>query len=119
MTIEALVFVSFLSLFLVSAVLWFVFSYVFVPKIDKRMAESGQPKACPLDIMGLRVLMIATAIGLPVGNPLNHDGNPLISARAIRPYANSTEKLLGLMLTLTSYGWVLIALVGSFFIPEA
>tara|TARA_A100001015_G_scaffold190529_1_gene212262 strand:- start:737 stop:1096 length:360 start_codon:yes stop_codon:yes gene_type:complete len=119
MTIEGAVYISMFSLFIVSAFLWFLFSYRVVPRIDRRMAEAGQPKACPLDIMGLRVLMIATAIGLPVGNPLNHDGNPLISARAIRPYANSTEKLLGLMLTLTSYGWVLIALVGSFFTPEA
>ena len=119
MTIEAVVFISFFSLFILSAVLWFFFSYGVIPKIDKRMADAGESRACPTDIMGLRVLMVATAISLPLGNFLNHDGNPLINARAIRPYASNTDKLLGLILTVTSYAWVIIALVGSFFIPEA
>lgn len=110
---------SFLLVFFTSAVFWFVFSYGIVPKLDKRMADAGESRACPTDIMGLRVLMIATAISLPVGNLLNHDGNPLINARAIRPYASSTDKLLGLILTVTSYAWVIMALVGYFFIPEA
>ncbi len=119
MSMEWIFIGSFLLLFFASAIFWFVFSYGIIPKIDKRMAEAGESRACPTDIMGLRTLMIATAISLPVGNFLNHDGNPLINARAIRPYASKTDKLLGLILTVTSYAWVIIALVGSFFIPTS
>ena len=115
---EAVILISFLSLFLVSAILWFVFSYGVIPKIDKRMAEAGESRACPTDIMGLRVMMIATAIGVPMGNPLNHDGNPLIDARSIRPYALKKEKILGTALVISFYSAMLVGMVGSFFIPE-
>ena len=118
MTIEALVFASFLSLFLVSAFLWFVFSYGVIPKIDRRMVDAGESRACPTDIMGLRVLMIATAIGVPMGNPLNHDGNPLIDARSIRPYALKKEKMIGTALVISFNSAMLIGIVGSFFIPD-
>ena len=119
MTIEAVVFTSFFSLFLVSAVLWFVFSYGVIPKIDKRMEDAGESMACPTDIMGLRVLMIATAIGVPMGNPLSHGGNPLIDARSIRPYALKAEKLIGTALVVSFYSAMLIGLIGSFFISES
>jgi hypothetical protein len=110
---------SFLLLFFASAILWFVFSYGIVPKIDKRMADAGESRACPTDIMGLRVLMIATAIGVPMGNPLNHDRNPLIDARSIRPYALKKEKMVGTALVISFNSAMLIGIVGSFFIPEA
>ena len=118
MTIEAVVFISFFSLFILSAILWFIFSYGVIPKIDRRMEDAGESRACPTDIMGLRVLMIATAIGVPIGNPLNHDGNPLIDARSIRPYALKKEKMIGTALVLSFNSAMLIGIFGSFFIPE-
>lgn len=118
MSMEWIFICIFLSFFFTSAILWFVFSYGIVPRIDERMAEAGKSRACPTDIMGLRVLMIATAISLPIGNFLNHDGNPLIKASELRPHASSSDKLLALVLTVTSYSWVVLALIGSFFIPE-
>ncbi|WP_370293358.1 hypothetical protein [Thalassolituus sp.] len=115
---EAVIFISFFSLFILSAILWFFFSYGVIPKIDKRMEDAGESRACPTDIMGLRVLMIATAIGVPMGNLLNHDGNPLIDARSIRPYALKKEKMIGTVLVISFYSAMLIGMVGSFFIPE-
>jgi len=118
MSLEWVFIGSFLLLFFASAILWFVFSYGVIPKIDRRMADAGESRACPTDIMGLRVLMIATAIGVPMGNPLNHDGNPLIDARSIRPYALKKEKMIGTALVISFNSAMLIGIVGSFFIPD-
>ena len=59
---EDFLYSALLGLVLLLAVFWFYFSYVTIPRIDKRMLDAGAGRACPVDIMGLRVFVIANAI---------------------------------------------------------
>lgn len=115
---EPMVYSVVFSFFICAAIFWFVFSRVTIPKIDKRMAEDGRDRVCPVDIMGLRVIMIATAISIPVGNPFNHKHNPLIDVEAVRPYSTKSDRITGLILFLSFNLFIVTGVMGSFFIPE-
>lgn len=97
---------------------WFTFSYIQVPKIDDRMFQDGKEKVCPVDILGLRTLMIATAIAIPVGNPLNHEHNPFINPKAVRPYATKADKVIALILFLSVYGLLSLVLISYCMRPD-
>lgn len=111
--------VSSIILLMFLAVSWFLFSRISIPAIDMRMEEVGIPKACHVDLFGLRVLMIANAISLPLGNLLNHEHDPFIDAKTVRLYATKSEKRLGLVVTLSAYLFALNCVIGYFFIPES
>lgn len=105
-------------LFICMAISWFIFNYLFIPKIDGRIASDGKPRVCPVDIWGLRTLWIATAIAIPVGNPLNNDHNPFISPKAIRPYATKYDRIVARILFTSFYGFLLIILISYILYPE-
>src|SRR5690554_5032858 len=71
MTNEGIVMFIGLFLFFTFAISWFVFSRISVKRIDKEMAADGVSKACPVDIMGLRIIRIAGAISMPYNSILN------------------------------------------------
>lgn len=96
------------------AISWFVFSRISIPRIDKAMGDDGLPRACPVDIFGLRVIMIAGAISLPVGNPLNHEGDPLIDVRAVRPYGTTFDRRVGVILNVSAYSMIILGLAAYF-----
>jgi hypothetical protein len=111
--------ISCVALLFIVAVSWFVFKRISISRIDKRMADDGLDRVCSTDIMGLRVIMIATAISIPVGNPFNHEYNPLIDVNAVRPYGTKFDRIVGLILFLSFTLFTVVAVVGSFFIPES
>lgn len=106
------------TLFIFSAISWFLFSYVFIPRIDKRIADNGKSKVCPVNIWGLRTLWIATAIAIPVGNPLNHEHNPFISPKSVRPYTTQADKAVARILFISFYGFLIMVLLSYLLYPE-
>ncbi|WP_276677541.1 hypothetical protein [Thalassolituus oleivorans] len=118
MNVFDILLISWVFSFLVIAVSWLIFSRFSIPAIDKRMAEAGAPKSCPIDIMGLRVFTIANAISLPVGSPLNHRHDPFIDVDTVRKYVTPTEKRLGLILSLSIYTFLTLTIVASLYIPD-
>lgn len=104
--------ILFFGLFILMGINWFIFSRLSIPRIDKQMADNGQPRACPVDIMGLRVMIIAGAISLPVGNILNHEHDPLIDVKALRPYGTAFDRRVGLVLSLTIYSLLIAGIFG-------
>lgn len=115
---EDFLYSALLGLVLLLAVFWFYFSYVMIPRIDKRMLDAGAGRACPVDIMGLRVFVIANAISLPVGNILNHEHDPFIDVYTVRAFANKNDKFAAFILTITIYALIALGVLGSFFLPE-
>jgi hypothetical protein len=115
---EPVIYSVIFSLFICAAIFWFIFSRMTIPRIDKRMAEDGRDRVCPVDIMGLRVIMIATAILIPVGNPFNHEHKPLIDVQAVRPYSTKIDRAIGLILFLSFNLFIATGVVGSFLIPD-
>jgi hypothetical protein len=110
---------STIALLVILAVSWFLFSRINIVNIDKRMKEAGVPRSCPVDIMGMRVLMIASAISLPVGFFLNPSTNPLIDVESVRRFSMPNDKKLGLLVCISAYGFAVCCIVGYFLIPEA
>lgn len=106
--------ILFFGLFILMGINWFIFSCISIPRIDKHMAADGLPRVCPVDIMGLRVMMIAGAISLPVGNILNHEHDPFIDVKALRPYGTAFDRGVGLLLSLSIYSLLIVGLVGVF-----
>lgn len=104
--------------FIFMSVSWFVFSYLSIPSIDKRVTSDGKPKVCPVNIWGLRTLWIATAIAIPVGNLLNNEHNPFISLGAVRPYSTAWDKIVARVLFISFYGFLCILLIGYVLYPE-
>ncbi|MEQ3692010.1 MAG: hypothetical protein ABNH16_14855 [Thalassolituus sp.] len=107
--------ILFFGLFIFMGVNWFIFSRISIPRIDKQMIDDGQARACPIDIVGLRVMMIAGAISLPVGNIFNHEDDPLIDVKALRPYGTVFDRRVGLLLSLSIYSLLIVGLVGVFY----
>src|SRR5690554_7031827 len=85
---------SILILFFMFAISWFVFSRVSVKRIDKEMAADGVSKACPVDIMGLRIIRIAGAISMSYDNTLNLQVRPHMDFRLLHAYTKKHDRIL-------------------------
>ncbi|MFT6422048.1 MAG: hypothetical protein ACPGGD_03885 [Thalassolituus sp.] len=106
---------GFITSLFAMAISWFIFSRVSITRIDADMAADGLPRACPIDIFGLRVIIIAAAISLPVGNFLNHEHDPMIDVKSVRPYGTKFDKWVGLILNLSAYLMIILGVTASFF----
>jgi len=71
-----------------------------------------------VDILGLRVLAVATVIAVPEWWAKRLENGPYANMIKYRPAANASDRRMALLLIVSSYGFAFTAVVGSFFIPE-
>jgi len=114
MTNEGIVMFIGLFLFFTFAISWFVFSRVSVKRIDKEMAADGVSKACPVDIMGLRIIRIAGAISMPYNSILNPEVDFFMDIRPIQPYAKKRDRILAFMVYTSGYLCILLIIFDTF-----
>jgi len=114
MTNEGIVMFIGLFLFFTFAISWFVFSRVSVKRIDKEMAADGVPKACPVDIIGLRVLTIAAAISMPYNSIINPEVTMFMDIRPIQPYAKKHDRILAFIVFTSVHLCILLIIFDTF-----
>lgn len=118
MSTFGVLFFTTLFFFLFMAISWFVFNYMCIPRIDKRISDDGKSKASPVDIWGLRTLNIAIAVSLPLNCPLNHDHNPFINPKDVHPYATKLDRIIGFILVASTALGIITGVISSFFVPQ-
>src|SRR5690554_3251902 len=103
-----------LILFFMFAISWFVFSRVSVKRIDKEMAADGVSKACPVDIMGLRIIRIAGAISMSYNSILNPEVDFFMDIRPIQPYAKKHDRILAFVVFTSGHLCIVMGLIHSY-----
>lgn len=100
-----------------TAVSWFIFSRVHLARLDKKMMSAGVPLSCQIDVMGLRVLMIATVLAIPFSRAGKANNNPIIEAATVKTYTTVVDRRMAIFLCISAYGFAALSVIGYFFIP--
>lgn len=116
-TFSVLFFIT-LFFFLLMSISWFIFSYICIPRIDRRVEKAGKSRICPVNIWGLRTLDMAIGTALPVGNSLTIKGHPILSIEDVTPFSSQFDRVVSSVLLISFSACVLLAFVSSFFVPE-
>lgn len=95
------------------AISWFLFTRISIPRIDRQMEGDKKPRVCPVDIFGIRALMIANAISLP----LSKLPNPIIDNKTVQPYGTRFDKRVALILSISTYMFGITAVIGGLLLP--
>lgn len=109
-----IVIIIWLTFFAFMAGSLFVFNRISIPRIDRQMEDDNKPKACPVDLFGTRALLIANAIALPLGDYKN----PIIDAKALRPYGTRFDKCVALVLSISTILFVITTFIGGMLLPD-
>lgn len=116
MTIFELLAIVWCGLLLATAVTWLSFSRINLRNMSRRVVGDKTEEA--VDILGLRVLAVATVIAVPEWWAKRLENGPYANMIKYRPAANASDRRMALLLIVSSYGFAFTAVVGSFFIPE-
>jgi len=104
--------------FIVTATSWFTFSYICIPRIDRRVEKAGKGRICPVNLWGLRTLDMAIGTALPVGNSLIIKGHPILSIEDVTPFSSHFDRVVSSDLLISFSACILFAFASSFFTPE-
>lgn len=116
MTIFELLAIVWCGLLLATAVTWLFFSRINFRNMSRRVVSDRSEEV--VDILGLRVLAVATVIAVPEWWAKRLENGPYANMIKYRPAANASDRRMALLLIVSSYGFAFTAVVGSFFIPE-
>lgn len=96
----------------VAFISWIAFARISMARIERRIVDDGEPRPCPWDGPGIRVIWYAWAITVPVGrfNPLD---DPLMDVQGVRRHALARDRILGWTLMISGYALVSFAIVGA------
>ncbi len=88
-----------------------VFGRLSMAAIEKRIKQDGQPRPCPWDGPGARIIWYAYAIGLPISR-LNRADDPMIDVGLVRKYATSADRFRAIVLLVFGNLFLLNLFVG-------
>ncbi|MEQ3633155.1 MULTISPECIES: hypothetical protein [Thalassolituus] len=114
MNFELLDVILFFGLFLGWGISLLLFNRLSVAKIDKRMAEDGLAKECPIDIFGTRALFISDALALSYIS-INTKKYPFVNVKLINEYATEFDRRLALVLSIFQYSFLMYILISCVF----
>ena len=114
MNVELFDVILFFGLFLGWGISLLLFNRFSVAKIDKRMAEDGLAKECPIDIFGTRALFISDALALTYTS-INTEKYPFVDVRLINEYSTDFDRRLALVLSIFQYSFLIYLLIFSVF----
>ena len=101
---------------LATAVTWLSFSRINFRNMSRRVVGDRPEEA--VDILGLRVLAVATVIAVPEWWVKRLENGPYVNMIKYRSVANTSDRRMALLLIVSSYGFAFTAFVGYFFIPS-
>ena len=117
MTIFEVLAIVWCGLLLATAVTWLSFSRINFRNMSRRVVSDRPEEA--VDILGLRVLAVATVIAVPEWWAKRLENGPYAKMIKYRSVTNTSDHRMALLLIVSSYGFVCTAVVGYFFIPTS
>lgn len=99
---------------LIIIVMWPTFLFYSVRRIEKGIVAEGKPRPCLWDPMGGRVFFYAWTLTFPRSNYSELEESLLCTADVLR-YAKPQDRLLGVILFISTHTAILIALIGMAF----
>ena len=116
MTIFEVLAIVWCGFLLATAVTWLSFSRINFRNMSQRVVSDRSEEA--VDILGLRILAIATVIAVPEWWAKRLENGSYVSMITYRSVANTSDRRMALLLIVFSYGFAFTAFVGYFFIPS-
>jgi hypothetical protein len=99
---------TFMITALVMCFSWLIFGRLVMARIEKKITQAGEPRPCPWDGPGARIMWYAWALGFPIGR-LNRLDDPLIDVALVRRYSSRRDRIIAIIMLSTT--WALVALV--------
>lgn len=87
---------------MVAVISWLFFLTLSIWRIEKCILETGHPRPCPWDGLGLRAMWYAWAIGLPSKSSSDFE-RWMLDPKDLAPYTKPFDKLLANILLVSSY----------------
>lgn len=111
--IDKLSLILFVGSLLSIAASWFIFSYICIPQIDRRIENDQKPKVCPINLWGLRTFDMAIGTALPIGDALVVKGHPILNIVDIRSYTSRFDRIVSSYLLISIATLLLTVMIGS------
>ncbi|WP_097459944.1 hypothetical protein [Mangrovitalea sediminis] len=112
LSLEGCFFAFALFAIIAMAVSWLSFSRLAMARIERQMREDGCPNPVPWDTIGVRAVLYAYTIVIPLGT-FNTVKSPFIDVPAVRRYANDLDRKLGLALLFSLVLMVIVVVTGG------
>lgn len=102
---------AFAAVVAVMAPSWLLFGRLTMARIEKSIQADGEPRPCPWDGPGARIIWYAWAIAVPMGR-FNPADDPLIDVPLVRKYSTRSDKVLAITMLSSTWGLIFLTLVG-------
>ena len=96
---------------------WILFSRKYLKALQGRVKKAGLYEQKPVDIMGMRVLVVSNILVLPEFVAKRFKGTPLEGTAAMRAHASVADKRSALFLVLAMHSLALLTLA-IYILPE-
>jgi hypothetical protein len=108
--------VSWFAFLIFTCATWIIFSRKYLKVLQGRVKKAGLYEQEPVDVMGIRVLIISNVLVLPTYIARRFEGTPLEGISKMRAYASVADRRSALLLVLAMHTLALLTLV-IYFLP--